>query len=71
VDSIDLAIENGMVYTAGGFCKTGIGIDKGKIVSLAEEPFFPPGREKIDAAGKIILPGLIDSHVHLRDPGFT
>lgn len=25
----------------------------------------------IDAAGKAVLPGLIDMHVHLRDPGYT
>lgn len=30
-----------------------------------------PGAEIIDAAGKYVAPGLIDVHVHFRDPGFT
>jgi len=29
----------------------------------------PVGAETIDAAGKLVVPGLIDMHVHLRDPG--
>ena len=30
-----------------------------------------PGDEVIDAEGLIVLPGLVDVHVHFRDPGFT
>ena len=30
----------------------------------------PPGAQVIDASGKLVVPGLIDIHVHLRDPGF-
>lgn len=44
-----------------------IGINEGKIVSITK---IPPESEKvIDIKGKPVLPGLIDSHVHFRDPG--
>ncbi len=33
------------------------------------EPFDGPFEREIDAAGLTVLPGLIDAHVHLRDPG--
>ncbi len=29
-----------------------------------------PGRERLDATGRLVMPGLIDMHVHLREPGF-
>ena len=30
----------------------------------------PAGIETVDAAGKVVCPGFIDMHVHLREPGF-
>ncbi len=35
------------------------------------EAFDIPGAEVIDATGCIVAPGLVDAHVHFRDPGFT
>ncbi len=29
----------------------------------------PSGVERLDASGKVVCPGLIDGHVHLREPG--
>jgi len=41
----------------------------GKVTEVAEE-IDAPEAEVIDATGKIVTPGLIDMHVHLREPGF-
>lgn len=35
------------------------------------EPELFEGAEAIDGAGKLLLPGVIDTHVHFRDPGLT
>ena len=46
-------------------------IADGKIVEIAENITAADGEELIDATGKCVAPGLIDGHVHFRDPGFT
>ena len=46
-------------------------IADGKIVKIAENITAADGEELIDATGKCVAPGLIDGHVHFRDPGFT
>ncbi|MDA8099289.1 MAG: dihydroorotase [Nitrospiraceae bacterium] len=43
----------------------------GKIAKLGKPgALSASGAEQIDAAGKLVVPGLIDMHVHLREPGF-
>src|SRR5579863_6735318 len=43
----------------------------GKISAVGKNLPAPEGVEKFDARGKIVAPGLIDLHVHLREPGQT
>ncbi|MDR1727912.1 MAG: dihydroorotase [Acidobacteriota bacterium] len=45
-----------------------VGIDDGKIAALAPK-VAGKGRKEIDVRGLVILPGFIDMHVHLREPG--
>ena len=46
-------------------------ISDGRIAEIAENLEACEGEEIIDASGKCVAPGLIDGHVHFRDPGFT
>ena len=49
-----------------------IKIEDGKIVEISRDIEDSSGNEEIiDARGKIVVPGLIDVHVHFRDPGQT
>lgn len=46
-----------------------LGIKDGKIDSIKNLP--SPAYKTLDMTGNLVLPGLIDSHVHFRDPGLT
>ncbi len=66
-----LLIKNGHIISPQNHLDTicDILIENGRITELNEN--ISANCEIIDAAGKVVLPGLIDMHVHLRDPGFT
>ena len=60
----DLTIRNGTIVTAADTLKGDIGIKAGKIVALAEK--LPAGTRDLDASGRYVLPGGIDSHCHVE-----
>ncbi len=72
-----LVIENGRVIDP----KSGLDeimdvvCDKGKVLAMGSSAARPyrerDGVRRIDATGQIVAPGLIDVHVHFRDPGLT
>ena len=64
-----MIIRNGNVVLKGGVKKRDLLIEKGKIARIAEN-IKADGSAEIDATGKHIFPGLIDMHVHLREPGY-
>jgi imidazolonepropionase-like amidohydrolase len=61
------AIVNGKVYTmAGKVIENGtILIEAGKITAVGTNLDIPAGAEIIDAAGKFVMPGIIDAHTHI------
>jgi dihydroorotase len=67
----DLVIRNGWVVTPGGIFRGGVGIRDGVFAAIGLEEALPPGEETMDVGGRYILPGLIDTHVHFREPGLT
>ena len=64
----DMIIRNGICVLPWGMEQTDIGVRHGRIAALGV-PRDATADETIDAANLHVLPGLIDSHVHLRDPG--
>ena len=67
----DLVIKNGSIVTPEATLQGGVAIADGKIVAIGASDTLPDGKRIIDASGLHILPGLIDAHVHFRDPGVT
>ena len=63
-----MIIRNGNVVLKNSVEKKDILIENGKIIKIADK--LPVGGEEIDASGLHVFPGLIDMHVHLREPGF-
>ena len=61
-----MIFRNADVVLSGGVRKLDLRVENGKIAELAEHL----EGEGIDCAGLTIFPGLIDMHVHLREPGF-
>lgn len=62
-----LLIKNGVLVLKNGEKKADLLIEDGKIIKIGE---ISEDCDTIDASGKYVLPGLIDMHVHLREPGF-
>src|SRR3989344_9320412 len=66
---MSLLIKNGKVYQNGLLAKKNIFIEKDKITKITSQEI--KADNTIDAKNKIIIPGLIDGHVHFREPGLT
>jgi dihydroorotase len=64
----DLVIKGGTIVNQDGASEGDIGIAAGRIAHLGSIP-REAAAEVFDAAGLHILPGVIDSHVHFREPG--
>ena len=65
----DLKIVNGDLATSAGVFKVDIGLSQGKIAAIGQRGSLPEAEEVLEAKGKVILPGGIDTHVHAADPG--
>ncbi len=64
----DCIIRGGTIVTACDTIRADIGIRDSKIISIAQE--LVDGKQIIDASGLYVIPGGIDSHVHLAQPSF-
>lgn len=62
---MDTVITGGRVVTKAGIVQLAIAIKDGKIAALAPEGTLASSRHIIDAAGKFVLPGLVDPENHL------
>lgn len=65
----DLVVKNGQVYSNGELFRGGLAVKDGKIIAICQDEFLPAGEQVIDAGGHYVLPGVVDTHVHVRDPG--
>ena len=70
MSSFDWVIRGSRVVTPDGVFPLEVGIAEGVIAAMASSL---PGtaREEMDASGCLLVPGLIDAHVHFNEPGRT
>ncbi|MBJ3778538.1 allantoinase AllB [Acuticoccus mangrovi] len=65
---IDMTIRGGTIVSEEGRMRADVAVHEGRIVAVGESAAMPDARETIDAEGLLVLPGVIDIHVHFRDP---
>lgn len=66
---VDLVLSNGKAYVNNRIVDCSLAINKGKIFKIGKEANMPKAETKTDLKNLLVLPGLIDVHVHLRDEG--
>jgi dihydroorotase len=69
-NSADLIINSGLVVTPDSVFPASVAIKDGKIIAVGSADAMPSAAETLYATGLHVLPGAIDVHVHVRDPGY-
>src|SRR5262245_58803866 len=64
MSAFDLVIRGGTVANASDVFDADVAVDGEKIVAIGAA--LPAGRREIDARGKLVLPGGVDSHCHIE-----
>lgn len=65
-------LQNGLVYHDSQLTNQDVLIEGDKIVALGQNlGQLAPDAKVLDVSGKLVSPGLVDVHVHYREPGFT
>lgn len=65
--AIDTLIADGTVVTASSMFDAAVAIDDGTIIGVGSVDGFPEADTHIDAAGQLVMPGVVDPHVHVDD----
>jgi allantoinase len=67
-ERLDLVVGGGTLVTPDGLRRSDLGVAAGRIVCVADD-LAGEAPQLLDAAGMHVLPGALDAHVHLNDPG--
>src|SRR5690348_16948282 len=67
--SVELVIAGATVVLPDGARRANLAVEGGRILAIGSDADgLPEARERIDATGLHVLPGVIDTHTHARDP---
>src|SRR5690606_24560293 len=67
--SLDLLVSGGTVVSSQGRRRANVGVADGFVRFVGSDT--PAAARTVDASGLLVLPGAVDTHVHLMDPGST
>lgn len=67
--TLDLMITNAQVVTPAGIVRGAVTVRDGRIADVLRGDALPQARAVVDARGHHLLPGVVDIHVHFREPG--
>ena len=67
----DLLVHGGRLVGPAGVAPADVLIRDGRVAEVGAGLEAPEGVARLDAAGKLVLPGLTDPQVHFREPGLT
>jgi allantoinase len=65
----DLVLRSRRIILPEGVRAATVHVHRGRIVRVSEFHDFPVARERLDCGDAVILPGLVDTHVHINEPG--
>ena len=66
----NILVKNGRLVLSSGIFETDLLIEEGKVSAIGKG-LNSQAEDVIDASGKLIFPGVMDEHVHMREPGLT
>lgn len=61
----DLMLANGRVLTSGQLLDANVLVADGKVVGIVDRSSHSPAKETLDVSGLLVLPGMVDCHMHL------
>jgi len=64
---VDTIVRGGTVVTPTEMVETSVAIDGENIVAVGDEEQLPSAEQTIDATGQLVMPGVVDPHVHVGD----
>ena len=67
----DLVVKSSAIVTPSGTVSGQIAVRGEKIAGVFTGDEALPAKKTIDARSKPVIPGLVDTHCHFRDPGYT
>ena len=70
-ETVRTLLTGGRVYQCGGFVLADIAVKKGQVETVSEHILPRPGDRILDFSHCFLVPGFVDAHVHLREPGFV
>jgi allantoinase len=70
-EAFDLVVTSRRVVLPGGVRGAAVAIAGGKIAAVLDPARVPPGARVVDVGDDVVMPGIVDTHAHLNEPGRT